>query len=123
MSNPHDIHAQTAQELFGEVTPSNRWLAKNINFMRLYGGKPDEAKLFPHQEDLIAKAKEMTHRAWPGMPRPSLPEVQLPCTQLGKSAAVRAKMAEHMGEPEILDETFVLGKTLEIRIADHLSQC
>ncbi len=122
MNNPHDLHAQTARELFGEpVTPSTRWLAKNINFMRLYGGSMyneftrgyGDAKLLPHQEELIAKAKEMGHRAWPGMPRPNLSDVQMPNTQVGETP-------ELSGEASILDEAYVLGRGIELRIAEHL---
>ena len=58
----NDIHAQTARELFGVVTPATRRMGKDANFARVYGGN-----LFPYQQELLDKAKEMTHRAWPGL--------------------------------------------------------
>jgi len=61
MSN--DFHAQTARELFGNDDPAHRRLAKDINFGRMYGG----ARLLPHQQDLIEKAREMTNRFFPGL--------------------------------------------------------
>jgi len=58
-----DIHSQTAQELFGDKSPEHRRLAKDINFCSLYGG----VRLMPHQQDLLDKAREMTHGVWPGL--------------------------------------------------------
>ena len=58
----NDIHAQTARELFGVVTPATRRMGKDANFARVYGGN-----LFPFQQELLDKAKEMTHRSWPGL--------------------------------------------------------
>ena len=77
-------------------------------FTRGYG----DAKLLPHQEELIAKAKAMGHRAWPGMPRPNLSDVQMPNTQVGET-------------PEAWDERFTLScmfgrRTAGISFVDHV---
>lgn len=32
-----DVHAQTAKDIFGEVTPDTRARAKNINYAEMYG--------------------------------------------------------------------------------------
>jgi hypothetical protein len=117
----HDMHAQTARDLFGEDGPAFRSLAKEINFLRLYGGreKVQGERLFPHQEEVIAQAREMTHWAWPGL-------ALAPDT--GKMAAAPALVPAIHHEPEFLDETSIVrGRdgvrgNIEIAIAEHLSK-
>lgn len=119
----NDIHSQTARELFGDDSPAFRRLAKDINFTRLYSGRdvPVDAKLFPHQEEMLAKAREMSHRAWPGLARFA------PGT--GKTAdALPVAEPTLRGEVEYLDETAIIRGcggvrgNIEIAIADYLSR-
>ena len=61
-----DLHREKAAELFGvpqsAVTPAQRFVGKEANFARLYGGK-----LFPFHEELLEQSKQMTLKTWPGV--------------------------------------------------------
>jgi hypothetical protein len=114
-----DIHSQTAAQVFGEpVTPAARRLAKDLNFVKHYGGSAEtlaeKAGLLPHQIKLL---EEVYRRAWSHVPGSMLP-FQRFSNQLGK-----APPGMILDEACVMDEVCLTRcAVLEIKIAEHLSR-
>lgn len=65
---PSDIHASTAEFMFGSATPENRRIAKELNFSIIYGG--DEHTLYQRRKIPLAQGWEFIQKyfaTYPGV--------------------------------------------------------